>query len=192
MDATDGRQANFSYPSCAVRPGGALCVLRLVNTANSKQPYPVRSIDGGDFTNDSEYVRDLIRRDQAHQSEVDAIRGALIKGEESGQPQAFNGNLFKHTYPREEDMKHISWLTAAVVLSLATGGVAEEIQDQPRHSRSADGLVEASGLPAAGGVMMGEAFLDRFQTTITLRRNADGSVTQHCESPAAQESGDEN
>ena len=91
-------------------------------------------------------------------------------------------------------MKQISfWLTATVVLSLATGGVAEEIQDQPRHRhiRSADGLVEAPGT-AAGGVMMGEAFLDRFQTTITLRRNADGSVTQHCESPAAQESGDEN
>ena len=52
-------------------------------------------IDGGDFTNDSEYIRDLIRRDQARQFEVDAIRGELIKGEESGQPQAFNGDLFK-------------------------------------------------------------------------------------------------
>ncbi len=52
-------------------------------------------IDGGDFTTDSEYIRDLIRRDQARRSEMDAIRGALIRGEESGQPQAFNGDLFK-------------------------------------------------------------------------------------------------
>ena len=52
-------------------------------------------IDGGDFTNDSEYIRDLIRRDQARQSEVEAIRGELIKGEESGRPQAFNSDLFK-------------------------------------------------------------------------------------------------
>ncbi len=52
-------------------------------------------IDGGDFTNDSEYIRDLIRRDQARQSEVDAIRRELIKGEEGGPPQAFNGDLFK-------------------------------------------------------------------------------------------------
>ena len=37
-------------------------------------------IDGGDFTNDSEYIRDLIRRDQARQSEVDAIRGELDQG----------------------------------------------------------------------------------------------------------------
>ena len=52
-------------------------------------------IDGGDFTNDSEYIRDLIRRDQANQFEIHAIRGELIKGEESGQPQAFDGDLFK-------------------------------------------------------------------------------------------------
>ena len=52
-------------------------------------------IDGGDLTNDSEYIRDLIRRDQARQSEVEVIRGELIRGEESGQPQAFDGELFK-------------------------------------------------------------------------------------------------
>ena len=52
-------------------------------------------IDGGDFTNDSEYIRDLIRRDQARQFEIDAIRSELIQGEESGQPQAFNSDLFK-------------------------------------------------------------------------------------------------
>ena len=52
-------------------------------------------IDGGDFTNDSEYIRDLIRRDQARQYDLDAIRGELIRGEESGPPQAFNGDLFK-------------------------------------------------------------------------------------------------
>ena len=80
-------------------------------------------------------------------------------------------------------MKQISfWLTATVVLSLATGGVAEEIPDQHRHRhvRSADGRVEATGSTAAGAVMMDEAFVDRFKTTITLRRHADGSVTQHC------------
>ncbi len=52
-------------------------------------------IDSGAFTSDSEYIRDLIRRDHDSQSEVDAIRGELIKGEESGEPQAFDGDLFK-------------------------------------------------------------------------------------------------
>ena len=45
--------------------------------------------------NDSEYIRDLIRRDQARQSEVDVIRSALIRGEESGEPQTFNGDRSK-------------------------------------------------------------------------------------------------
>jgi antitoxin ParD1/3/4 len=49
----------------------------------------------GEFTNDSEYIRDLIRRDQASQSDIKAIRAALIEGEQSGEPQAFNGELFK-------------------------------------------------------------------------------------------------
>lgn len=41
-------------------------------------------IAAGEFTNDSEYIRDLIRRDQARFSEIEAIRAALIEGEESG------------------------------------------------------------------------------------------------------------
>ena len=52
-------------------------------------------IAAGDFTNDSEYIRDLIRRDQARQAEIDAIRRELIKGEESGEPRPFDDELFK-------------------------------------------------------------------------------------------------
>jgi antitoxin ParD1/3/4 len=49
----------------------------------------------GEFTNDSEYIRDLIRRDQASQADIKAIRAALIAGEQSGEPQPFNAELFK-------------------------------------------------------------------------------------------------
>jgi len=52
-------------------------------------------IAAGQFTNDSEYVHDLIRRDQASQADIEAIRAALIEGEESGEPQPFNGSQFK-------------------------------------------------------------------------------------------------
>ncbi len=38
----------------------------------------------GQFTNDSEYVRDLVRRDQEKRAEIQAIRAALIEGEKSG------------------------------------------------------------------------------------------------------------
>ena len=52
-------------------------------------------IAAGQFTNDSEYVRDLIRRDQAGQADIEAIRAALIEGEESGEPQPFDNSQFK-------------------------------------------------------------------------------------------------
>ena len=52
-------------------------------------------IEGGDFTNDSEYIRDLIRRDQARGFEVDVIRSELIKGEQSGDPRPFDAKQFK-------------------------------------------------------------------------------------------------
>ena len=52
-------------------------------------------IAAGQFTNDSEYVRDLIRRDQASQADLAAIRAALIEGEDSGEPQPFDSSQFK-------------------------------------------------------------------------------------------------
>ncbi len=52
-------------------------------------------IAAGAFTNDSEYIRDLIRRDQTGQADIDAIRAALIEGEQSGEPKPFDGASFK-------------------------------------------------------------------------------------------------
>ncbi|MGB5708104.1 MAG: type II toxin-antitoxin system ParD family antitoxin [Arenicellales bacterium] len=60
-------------------------------------------IAAGQFTNDSEYVRDLIRRDQASQANIEAIRAALIEGEESGDPKPFDSNQFK----QEMAAKHV-------------------------------------------------------------------------------------
>lgn len=52
-------------------------------------------IESGGYTNDSEYIRDLIRRDQANQADLETIRAALIEGEESGESQPFNVEAFK-------------------------------------------------------------------------------------------------
>ena len=52
-------------------------------------------IAAGGFTNDSEYIRDLIRRDQASQADIEAIRAALIEGEESGESRPFDSGRFK-------------------------------------------------------------------------------------------------
>ena len=52
-------------------------------------------IQSGGFTNDSEYIRDLIRRDQARMAEIESLRDELIRGEQSGAPQPFDSAKFK-------------------------------------------------------------------------------------------------
>ncbi len=62
-----------------------MATTRKTITVTDQQDDWIKSrIAAGDFTNDSEYIRDLIRRDQARFSEIEAIRAALIEGEESG------------------------------------------------------------------------------------------------------------
>jgi antitoxin ParD1/3/4 len=52
-------------------------------------------IQAGHYTNDSEYIRDLIRREQERAARMDALRTALIEGENSGTPQPFDVQAFK-------------------------------------------------------------------------------------------------
>ena len=52
-------------------------------------------IEAGNYTNDSECIRDLIRREQARSAELEAVRAALIEGEASGEPRPFDANAFK-------------------------------------------------------------------------------------------------
>ncbi len=62
-----------------------MSTIRKTITLTEQQGQWIKSrINDGDFTNDSEYLRDLIRRDQEQFSEIHAIRQALIKGEQSG------------------------------------------------------------------------------------------------------------
>lgn len=41
-------------------------------------------IQGGNFGNDSEYIRDLIRRDQQSQQKIVTLRQAMLDGEAGG------------------------------------------------------------------------------------------------------------
>ena len=60
-----------------------------VATMNISVPDPMRDwvqrrIESGQYASASDYMRDLIRRDQAQADEREALLRALIKGEESG------------------------------------------------------------------------------------------------------------
>lgn len=63
-------------------------VVRKTITLTDQQDSWVKAqISAGHYTNDSEYIRDLIRREQERSTEIEAIRNALIDGEASGKPR---------------------------------------------------------------------------------------------------------
>lgn len=68
---------------------------KTITVTDQQDSWIKAQISAGQFTNDSEYIRDLIRRDQATQIEIEAIRAALVEGEQSGEPKSFNAVQFK-------------------------------------------------------------------------------------------------
>jgi antitoxin ParD1/3/4 len=70
--------------------------IRKTITLTDKQDDWVKlQIDAGRFTNDSECIRDLIRREQERSAELEAVRAALLEGENSGEPEPFDAAAFK-------------------------------------------------------------------------------------------------
>jgi antitoxin ParD1/3/4 len=73
-----------------------MATVRKTITLTDKQDDWIKAqVERGQYTNDSEYIRDLIRREQERGVEIEAIRSALIEGEKSGKPKRFNANAFK-------------------------------------------------------------------------------------------------
>ena len=52
-------------------------------------------VESGQFGNDSEYIRDLIRRDQQAKQRLAMLRQALVEGESSGAPKALDISAIK-------------------------------------------------------------------------------------------------
>lgn len=70
--------------------------VRKTITLTDKQDAWIKTqIDAGHYTDDSEYIRDLIGREQERTGEIEAIRAALIEGEASGEPGPFDTGEFK-------------------------------------------------------------------------------------------------
>ena len=69
-------------------------------TMNISLPDPMRhwiqtQIEGGQYASSSDYVRDLIRKDQERREKVQALQDAITKGLESGVPKEFDVEIFK-------------------------------------------------------------------------------------------------
>jgi len=68
----------------------AMATVRKTMTLTDQQDDWIKAqVEGGHYTNDSEYIRDLIRRGQERGSEIEAVRAALIEGEMSGKPKKY-------------------------------------------------------------------------------------------------------
>lgn len=59
-------------------------VKKTVNVTDQQEDWIKAQIAGGHYGNDSELIRDLIRKEQARSAELDALRAALVEGEKSG------------------------------------------------------------------------------------------------------------
>ncbi|MGV8856833.1 MAG: type II toxin-antitoxin system ParD family antitoxin [Devosia sp.] len=69
-------------------------------TMNVSLPDPMKAwveaqADQGQYSNASDYVRDLIRRDQERKMAIAALQAAITEGIESGTPEPFDAQAFK-------------------------------------------------------------------------------------------------
>lgn len=72
-----------------------MSTVRKTITLTDKQDAWIKAqIDAGYYTNDSEYIRDLIRREQERNAETELIRLALVDGENSGVAEPFDFDTF--------------------------------------------------------------------------------------------------
>lgn len=73
-----------------------MATIRKTITLTSQQDAWISAqIEAGSYTNDSEAIRDLIRREQERRFDLETIRKALIEGEESGEPEQFDFAAFR-------------------------------------------------------------------------------------------------
>lgn len=70
-------------------------VRKTISLTDQQDSWIKLQIEAGHYTNDSECIRDLIRREQERSAEIDLIRTALAEGEASGEPRPFNAAAFK-------------------------------------------------------------------------------------------------
>jgi antitoxin ParD1/3/4 len=70
-------------------------VRKTITLTDTQDSWIKAQVDAGHYTNDSEYIRDLIRREQERSAGIEAVRAALIEGEASGEQKPFDAGAFK-------------------------------------------------------------------------------------------------
>ena len=70
-------------------------IRKTITLTDQQDDWIKAQVAAGNYTNDSEYIRDLIRREQERGAEIEAVRAALIEGEKIGKPKPFDAGAFK-------------------------------------------------------------------------------------------------
>ncbi len=70
-------------------------VRKTITLTDQQDAWIADQIAGGSYTNDSEAIRDLIRRAQERDAAMQDLRQALIAGEDSGEPEPFDFDAFR-------------------------------------------------------------------------------------------------
>jgi len=66
-----------------------------VSLPDSMKTWVEKQAAQGEFSNSSDYVRSLIRRDQERKAAVEALQAAVTNGLESGPAMPFDAEAFK-------------------------------------------------------------------------------------------------
>jgi len=69
-------------------------VRKTITLTEQQDNWITEQVTAGRYTNESEAIRDLIRREQARTEEIESIRHSLIDGERSGEPEPFDFDAF--------------------------------------------------------------------------------------------------
>lgn len=79
-----------------------MAMLRKTITVTEQQNAWIKSqIESGQYGNDSEYLRELVRLDQAYKTKVLALRAALVEGENSGISQRTMADILSDAKERQ-------------------------------------------------------------------------------------------
>jgi len=70
-------------------------VRKTITLTDQQDAWITDQIARGSYTNDSEAIRDLIRRAQERDAAMQDLRQALIAGEDSGEPEPFDFDTFR-------------------------------------------------------------------------------------------------
>lgn len=80
-----------------------MATIRKTITLTDKQDQWIKTqISAGSFTNDSEYIRDLVRRDQEQNAQFLALKQAIQEGLESGVSNRTIGEIWEEAEQRSK------------------------------------------------------------------------------------------